>query len=710
MRHLVSYDSSSALTQYKTIGAVLDAATIIHPELANAIETIISTAKKDAADNRSNNDKEESSIVEKISGFDVSKTTVENIEFLMRHFAPPQLLADRENDNRYKMGKRFTNLMLNSKTAHDIVSRAQSKAKQGGTDEAKLVSHKNLINNLARLITLDKRTAVPHPKWTAIHDAVLIAAIAKHGWIDRDSACKAMVEDKSIKWGRPFDDGDFGPLKDSVNKDEPIHTDTKISDPQPSSDNSAEQKENDEESGIISDLKSIAPRVLNFFQNEKSLLVDLKGFDQALVARTYGLVKEDDGPESGDFVKEAPPSWRFDETLLSAAKSEVVKSTTGQKADEEDDDISEELSDLPSRKELRRRAKSIVKFVLATSTGSASSSMLAVDPAAAVKQGEDKEGDASTDAALSTPEQEFRRIDQMDKRNIFLMELLNAIIKLSTKVSAHKQITKKLLQYALKEVDCYIEGCAQTPESNRVEDFRKIKNHIDLVKKTIQKHHRQGKNVLRVMLGIDAVAAKKGNEGLFPVVPKYGNIAISSKKKQSKSKSSTGGAKNVGTSDGKASSTRKKRKKKTQLESYDSALGDVAINRALSLGMEMDPALIGSDSKALKLSSIEVCPSFRHLHTWRFLSNNSSLISVRIFFLSPFTSFHARKPADTHSQCYLLTRSAGIYRKLGGPNRPEFQPCKSEFARSRVCHKLVSHGGCCIERCRRVGYNRKPKL
>ena len=63
-----------------------------------------------------------------------------------------------------------------------------------------------------------------------------------------------------------------------------------------------------------------------------------------------------------------------------------------------------------------------------------------------VEQGEDKEGDASTGAALSTPEQEFRRIDQMDKRNIFLVELLNAIIKLSTKVSAHKQITKKLLQ------------------------------------------------------------------------------------------------------------------------------------------------------------------------------------------------------------------------------------------------------------------------
>jgi len=300
----------------------------------------------------------------------------------------------------------------------------------------------------------------------------------------------------------------------------------------------------------------------------------------------------------------------------------------------------------------------------------------------------------------------------MDKRNIFLVELLNAIIKLSTKVSAHKQITKKLLHYALKEVDCYIEGYAQVPEPNRVKDFRKIKSHIDLVKKTIQKHHRQGKNVLRVMLGIDAIAAKKGNEGLFPVVPKYGNIpAISSKKKQSKSKSSTGGAKNVGTSDSMASSARKKRKKRTQLESYDSALGDVAINRALSLGMEMDPALIGSDSKALQLSSIEVCLSFWHSAYWRFLPTSLlSLPFVYIFFSPPFTFSTLKNPADTNSQCNLLTRSAGIYRELGGPNRPEFQPCKSEFARSRVCHKLVSHGGCCIERCRRVGYNRKPKL
>jgi len=537
--------------------------------------------------------------VEKISGFDVSKTTVENIELLMRHFAPPQLLADRENDNRYKMGKRFTNLMLNSNTAHDIVSRARSDVNEGGTDEANAASHKELINNLAKLIALDKRTAVPHPKWTAIHDAVLIAAIAKHGWIDRDNACKAMVEDKSIKWGRPFDDGDFLPLNDSVNKDEP--TDTKMSDPNPPED-AAGGKKKGEERDILLDLKAIAQRVLNFFHVERNLLVDLKGFDQDLVARTYGLAKEDDGLE-GDFVKEAPLSWRFDETLLSTAK--VAKSSIGTKADKEDV-TSDELSDLPSRKELRKRSKSIVKFVLATSTGMAQVTTVAADHAT-VQQAQGDVGDSTTAAALSSPEQDFCRINKMDKRNIFLLELLNAIIKLSTKVSAHKQITKKLLQYAVKEVDYYIEACRQSTESKRVEDLMKIRSHIDLVKKTIQKHHRQGKNVFRVMLGIDAVAAKKGNEGLFPVVPKYGNVAaVSSKKKQAKSKSSAAGPKEVSTSDDKESSARKRRKKKPQLESYESALGDVAINRALSLGMEMDPALIGSDSKALKLSSIEV--------------------------------------------------------------------------------------------------------
>ena len=69
-------------SQYKTIGAVLDAATKIHPELTNAIETIISSAKSEAADNRTNKEKEETSIVEKASGLDVSNTTVDNAEFL----------------------------------------------------------------------------------------------------------------------------------------------------------------------------------------------------------------------------------------------------------------------------------------------------------------------------------------------------------------------------------------------------------------------------------------------------------------------------------------------------------------------------------------------------------------------------------------------------------------------------------------------------
>lgn len=599
-------------SQYKTISAVLDAATKIHPELTNVIETIISSAKSEAAENRTNNEKEETSIVEKVSGLDVSNTTVDNFEFLMRHFAPPQLLTDRMNDNRYKTGKRFTNLMLNSKTAHDVVARAKSmaKAKEGGTGgEATEVSKKDLITSLAKLINLDRRTAIPHPKWDAVHDAVLIAAIAKHGWIDRDSACKAMVEDKSIKWGRPFDDGDFGPLEDSVDKDGP--TDVMTLDPEPLEDIDGGEKK-DEGSGILSDLKVIAQRVLVFFNLEGSLLVDLKGFDQDLVARTYGLVKKDGGLEEGDFEKEAPSSWRFDEGLLSAAKVEAAKGSNGKKADKEDD-TSEELSDLPSRKELRRRAKSIVKFVLASTTGSApaSSSAGATDPATA-RQEEGKEGDTTDGAASSSPEHDFCRINQMDKRNIFLVELLSAIVKLSTKVSAHKQITKKLLHYTLKEVDSYIEARTEGTEPTTLDDWKKIRSHLDLAKKTIQKHHRQAKNVIRVMLGVDAVAAKKGkhqNEGLFPVLPKYGNIpAIPSKKKSAKAKSklSAAGAKDTTTSDGKESSARKKRKKKTQLESYDSALGDVAINRALSLGMEMDPALIGSDSKALKLSSIEV--------------------------------------------------------------------------------------------------------
>jgi len=37
------------------------------------------------------------------------------------------------------------------------------------------------------------------------HDAVLLRAVVKHGWIDSHAACLAIGNDKTIRWGAPFE-------------------------------------------------------------------------------------------------------------------------------------------------------------------------------------------------------------------------------------------------------------------------------------------------------------------------------------------------------------------------------------------------------------------------------------------------------------------------------------------------------------------------
>ncbi len=45
----------------------------------------------------------------------------------------------------------------------------------------------------------------PHPEWTVHHDAILLRAVVKHGWIDSSATCLAIGNDKTIRWGAPFE-------------------------------------------------------------------------------------------------------------------------------------------------------------------------------------------------------------------------------------------------------------------------------------------------------------------------------------------------------------------------------------------------------------------------------------------------------------------------------------------------------------------------
>jgi len=217
-----------------------------------------------------------------------------------------------------------------------------------------------------------------------------------------------------------------------------------------------------------------------------------------------------------------------------------------------------------------------------------------------------------------TPEHDFCLLDQSNRRNIFLAEILRGITKTSLNNRTGPKIVKKILALAVKEIDMLIEACASKLAllkseksdslqmvSSELQDLKKIKGHVELIKKTLMKHHRQGKNVARVILGVDPIPPKHSSDGMFPVVPKYGSLPTVPVKKQSKQAKEAEIIKSK-----KTKKTAKKKKGKDKMMSHESAMGDVAINRALSLGVEMDKSkgvqTAGAHSSALHLNAIEV--------------------------------------------------------------------------------------------------------
>jgi hypothetical protein len=61
---------------------------------------------------------------------------------------------------------------------------------------------------LSKAININPRSSLPHNEWTLLHDAILIRAVTEHGWLDSQATCSAIGNDKTIRWGAPFDASD----------------------------------------------------------------------------------------------------------------------------------------------------------------------------------------------------------------------------------------------------------------------------------------------------------------------------------------------------------------------------------------------------------------------------------------------------------------------------------------------------------------------
>jgi hypothetical protein len=440
--------------QYLSPHAVLRAVPSIHPELSKTVDTILSTTPTESEP------QEEEAQVTEGTKLQLEAISYSSLSDFLDMYAPLQLLVDRATNRNITMARKALGTCASLIAAHALVKRASdSSVPQSVTDR------------LASLLALNKRIALPHPAWTPRHDAVLIQAIAKHGWIDQDHCCRAIVEDSSVKWGAPFDDGEISKAK-ATDED----------------DSTAEKQ--------LAILRETAARAVSFFNAEQDILDELKGFNQTLVVKAYGLIKSA-GTEGAD---SSSSIWEVDDNLL----LQTFNGSTAMDPSVEDNGENKEVmfAELPTKKELMKRAKNVL---------SRSSALV------------EREVEVAMTAEVPLPDHGFISLDQSDPCNMLLSELLRGLSKVSfTKTSKTKNLCRKVCADALREAQKLQEGAknnyGEGMANSQAHDLHKIVEQIRLIGENMTSSPRPAKNVLRVVLGDTPILPKDPLEPIFPVV------------------------------------------------------------------------------------------------------------------------------------------------------------------------------------------------
>lgn len=381
--------------------------------------------------------------------------SVDNLDFsnvtsFIDKYGPLQLVGDRirSKQNRVKVRKITDNCSLMSAISL-LVNRTNSSS--GDPDSLK---------RLEAALQVDKRLALPHPSWTSRHDAILVLSVFKHGWIDQSSSFRAIADDNEIKWGPPFEvQADVAPTQ----KPPRLHD--------------------------IDELRATASRASAFINKNRELIGEYKGFNHATVKRAYGLCRSPES-ESGNEDKDGAThseAWVVDDSAL----IELFAETTG--------NARQKPEDLPSAKDLLRRAKLLLNRCAAVPSAASESATL-----------------------QDRPTHEFPVLDQSNMCNILLAEMLRGLVKAKTGAKDNKKLCQSALQEATNRVESIKSLIARSPAkhdslSKSLLDMELIVEHIGLVQRNLKKSVRQFKNVLRVILGLEVDPGRNTEEGLFPV-------------------------------------------------------------------------------------------------------------------------------------------------------------------------------------------------
>jgi superfamily II DNA/RNA helicase len=441
--------------------AVLNEVVRIHPELANMVIPILNTLEQ----SRLNESRREVEDRTKHTTLDAQAIDVETLNDFLRRYSPLQLLSDRKTNNRLTIGRRVITSCHFSSVASYIVKRAESAdAPQKSGDF------------LEDIISVDSRAALPHPLWTLKHDAILIRAIAKHGWVDREKSCRAIIEDPEIKWGFPFE------LTEEI-----------VAKPLDASE--------------LGHLQSTASRAASFLENHSELVEALKGCNRPLIIESYGLKHHTPDAENADELQ-----WKVADDLLRQASAN----------NHGDSNVREPL-DLPVKKDMAKRAKIVMRNTI-TSIKSG------------VQPGTAKSTVANPNVNQPTNDYGYAVIDQGDRCCILLAEMVRGIVKgSSTKMAKQMRF---MFAIAHEEASA-LEKMFSSEESAKpkAEEMKKIAGYIATAKKSMKSAAIPSKNILRVMLGLEPLSLRSGNStsaSLFPTADTFENAAS---KPQSKKES-----------------------------------------------------------------------------------------------------------------------------------------------------------------------------
>jgi len=368
--------------EYFSIAEIFDHLPSLHPELEESMNSIIASLCEKASNDENTFSKRSFS-----DGYEIEHMTKDKLSMLVKEYGSYQLVISLESAKKLNLHSRHMLLNLTyTHAAHVCVGRARDTTGRS-IDFMKL----------SKILNPNPKSSIPHPRWQPIHDAVLVSAISKHGWIDRDKVCREIIDDDKIKWGAPFDN---------------ICTVTHDQTP------NRRKKSKRFDNGV----RDVAGRVARFLNDEKECIKDFKGFNLNLILETYCIsnVQKYDNDMSYE--------WEVDYEELQ--KMQIASNDKNNNFDALDAQF--EPIDLPPRKDLLRRAK-----------------LLLSKPLSIYK---------TTEKMVSVVSHDFGVLDQSNICNFFLAELLREAIKVGQK---RQSWIERLLTVAHGEADIRSNECIE---------------------------------------------------------------------------------------------------------------------------------------------------------------------------------------------------------------------------------------------------------